>query len=195
MPGLMIHLHVARKVNPRGSTLFYSGNLAPDAVTNWKDKDITHFRNLPDRSEALATLANQTSPSDDFSEGILLHLYVDWRWDTLARDEFIKKTDGGWFTKYREELSHADSYLFHHTDWAKDLWEQMDLIHAFEYGPIPGATAEELKDFISCNNKWYKNNNTEASTAFTPEFINEFISKIADEYIQWRINEIKRYRE
>lgn len=37
----MIHLLMAYKVKPNGSTLFYIGNLAPDAVTNWKDKDIT----------------------------------------------------------------------------------------------------------------------------------------------------------
>jgi len=187
MPGSMIHLHMAHKINSQGSTLFYIGNLAPDAVTNWKEKDITHFRNLPDRSEALAALARQTSSSDDFAEGILLHLYMDWRWDILARDEFIKTIDGDWFPKYREELSLAGGYAFHHTDWAKDLWEQMDLFHVSEYGEIPGATTEELKDFISRNNKWHNDNNTESSTAFTPEYIDEFISRIADEYTQWKI--------
>lgn len=101
MPGSMVHLLMARKVNPKDSILFYIGNIAPDAVTNWKEKDVTHFRNLPDRSEALATLARQTSPSDDFAEGVLLHLYMDWRWDTLVRHEFIKATGSDWFTKYR----------------------------------------------------------------------------------------------
>lgn len=195
MPGSMIHLLMAHKVNPKGSTLFYMGNIAPDAVINWNEKDITHFRNLPDRSEALAALALKTSPSDDFAEGVLLHLYIDWRWDTLVRDEFIKTVDSDWFAKYREELSLAGGYTFHHTGWAKDLWEQMELFDVYKYGKIPGATAEELRDFISRNNKWHNDNNTESSTAFTPDFINDFIIKIADEYTQWKIlQEIAYYK-
>ncbi len=138
MPGSMIHLLMAHKVNPEGSTLFYAGNLAPDAVGNRRDKDITHFRDLPDRSEALAALALHTPPSDDFAEGILLHLYTDWRWDILARDEFIKTAGCDWFPKYRKEISLSSWYAFHHTDWAKDLWERMDLCDASEYGKSGG---------------------------------------------------------
>lgn len=187
MPGLMIHLLMAHKINPNGSTLYYAGNLAPDAVANWKDKDITHFRNLQDRYEALAALALQTPPTDDFAQGVLLHLYTDWRWDTLARDKFIETVGCDWFTNYRKELSHASGYIFHHTVWAKELWEQIDLCPSSQYGKTPGATAEEVKDFISRNKKWHIENNIEASTAFTPEFIDDFIDKIADEYIQWKI--------
>jgi GNAT superfamily N-acetyltransferase len=189
MPGSMIHLLLARKINPKGSILFYIGNIAPDAVTNWEEKEITHFRNLKDRSQALTDLALHTPPSDDFAEGVLLHLYMDWRWDTLARDEFIKTVEGDWFTKYREEIGLTSSYAFHHTEWAKDLWEQMESVETSEYGHIPGATAEELRDFISRNIKWLNGSNTEASTAFTPEFIDGFIDKIADEYTQWKIQQ------
>ena len=194
MPGSMIHLLLAHKINPKGSVLFYIGNLAPDSVTNWKEKDITHFRNLTDRSESLTSLAVQTSPSDDFNEGVMLHLYMDWRWDIEVRDEFIKKVDSDWFTKYREELSLAGGYAFHHTNWARDLWNQMDNFDAAKYGAIPGATTEELKDFISRNNKWHNDNNTHHSTAFTPDFICEFINRLADEYTQWKIlQEINYY--
>jgi len=63
----------------------------------------------------------------------------------------------------------------------------MDLCTASEYGKTPGATAEELRDFISRNKKWHNESNTESSTAFTPEFIDEFISKTADEYTEWKI--------
>jgi predicted acetyltransferase len=189
MPGLMTHLLMAHKVNPERSILFYIGNIASDAVTNRKEKDITHFRNLKDRSQVLTALALHTPPSDDFAEGILLHLYVDWRWDTLAKDEFVKKVEGDWFTKYREEISLASSYAYHHTEWANALWKQMELVEPSEYGHIPGATGEELKGLISRNIRWHNDNSTEASTAFTPEFIDDFINKIADEYTQWKIQQ------
>ena len=194
MAGLMLHLLMAHKIKPKGGILFYIGSIAPDAVANWKDKDITHFRNLTDRSEALENLALQTSPSDDFAEGVLLHLYMDWRWDTLARDEFIKKIDGDWFIKYRKELSLSSSYAFHNADWAKNLWEQMELLDSSEYGKTPGATVEELKDLICRNNKWHNDNNMEPSTYFTPEFIEKFINQVGDEYTQWRTQrEIEYY--
>ena len=49
MPNLMTHLLLAKAVKPQGSPLFYLGNIAPDAVNNRADKDISHFRNLTDR--------------------------------------------------------------------------------------------------------------------------------------------------
>jgi len=185
---------MAHKVRPEGSILFYIGNIAPDAVTDWRNKEITHFRNLPDRSEALANLARKTSPSDDFAEGVLLHLYFDWRWDILVRDEYIKTTTGEWFPKYRKEVIYASSYAFHNTGWAKSIWEQMDSFDSSKYGKIPGATSDELKEFIRLSNIWHNENNTGPSAAFPQEFIDEFISKIADEYTQWKtIQEIAYY--
>jgi len=186
MPASMIHLLIAYKINPAGSTRFFTGTLAPDAVKYWKDKDVTHFRNLQDRSEALADLALRTPRSDDFAEGVLLHLYTDWRWDILARDEFIRKTGEDWFLKYRNEIKLSGCYAFHHTSWAGDIWDRIYQCDAAEYGEIPGATAEDLKDFIIRNYKWHRENETEASSAFTPEFIRGFVEKTADEYTMWR---------
>lgn len=186
MPGSMIHLLMAHKINPDSSTLFYIGNLAPDAVIAWKEKDITHFRNLSDRSKALAELAARTPPDDDFAEGILLHLYTDWRWDTLARDEFIKTAGDGWFPQYRHELSLASIFAFHQTDWAVDVLDRIYQCDKSEYGEIPGATADDLRDFISHVYEWYTETETEASSVFTPEFVERFIDEIAPEYLRWR---------
>jgi hypothetical protein len=186
MPSSMIHLLTAHKVDPNGCLLFLMGNVAPDAVVNWQEKEVKHFRNSLNRSQALINLAGNTEKCDDFAEGMLLHLYLDWRWDTLVRDDFIKKIGHDWFSKYREELGLAGSYAFHHTDWGKSVWAQMDSYDAAMYGKVDGATAEELKNFISRNNKWHNDNNIGPSTAFTPEFIDEFTSKVADEYTIWR---------
>lgn len=186
MPGSMIHLLVAHKIDPARSTLYYVGNIAPDAVTAWKEKDKTHFRDLADRSGALAALAARTPAGDDFAEGILLHLYTDWRWDVLARDEFIKTAGSDWFSQYRYELSLASNYAFHGTDWAMDIWERICRCDMSEYGEIPGATANDLRDFIDRIYKWYIENKTEASSAFTPEFVENFVSEITPEYIRWR---------
>lgn len=51
----------------------------------------------------------------------------------------------------------------------------------------PGTTNEEVEDLICRNYKWHIENITEPSAYFTPEFIEEFINKIADEYTEWKI--------
>jgi len=186
MPGSMIHLLVAKKVNPNGSALFYLGNIAPDAVTSWHEKDISHFRNLEDRLPTLVSFAKETN--DEFSEGILLHLYFDWKWDMAVMKNFIVDTGVDWFTSYRNELGLAGSHLFHHTDWAKQLWHDMDNVEISSFGITPHATAEEVKIHVSRNNKWHNDNVTKSSTAFPPELIERFTTQIANEYINWRLS-------
>lgn len=185
MPGSMIHLLLANKVDPTGSVFFYLGNIAPDAVVDWNEKEITHFRNLPDREIALKDLAVKTCPTDDFAKGVLLHLYFDWMWDILVRHDFINKVGADWFSKYREELSFASSYAFHNTDWAKQVWHQMDLCDISEYGEITGATHKQIKEFVSRNNKWHNDNIIGPSTAFTPTLIDTFTTQIANGYNEW----------
>ena len=181
----MIHLFAAKKVHPDGSTLFYIGNLAPDAVIDWHDKDIVHFRNVEDRQSALISLAKDTS--GDFAEGILLHLYLDWKWDEIVRQKYIEKTGDDWFIPYRNELSLAGSYAFHNTGWAKQLWIDMGAFDINSYGITPCASADDVKNFISRNNKWHNDNITEPSPAFPPDLIDEFTSHIAKEFIDWRL--------
>ena len=186
MPGSMIHLIVAKKVRPEGSALFCLGNLAPDAVVDWRNKDATHFRDLEDRQYALVSLAKNTF--GEFAEGLLLHLYFDWKWDKDVQQVFIDRTGDDWFPKYRNELSLAGSYAFHNTKWAKQLWQDMDDIHMDCYGVVPHASADDVKDFVSRNNKWHNVNITEPSPAFSPALIEEYTSKIAIEYVDWRIS-------
>jgi len=184
MPGLMLHLLIANKVTTNGSPLYHLGNIAPDAVADWHNKDITHFRNLDDRQPALISLAQNTF--GDFAEGVLLHLYFDWKWDTVVRQKFIDKIGDDWFIPYRNELSFADSYAFHHTEWAKRVWRDMDMLNVNVFGATPGASSSEVKDFVSRNNNWYNENIKGPSSAFTPNLIESFTTDIATEYVIWR---------
>lgn len=184
MPGSMIHLITANKVKPDGSTLYYLGNIAPDAVIDWHDKDITHFRNLEDRQSALAAFAQKVT--NDFSEGVLLHLYLDWKWDTVIRQKYIDEVGDDWFVPYRNELSLSGSYAFHNTKWAKQIWYDMDLIDVSSYGVTPCASVMDVKKFLSLNNKWHNENAIGPSLAFPPNIINEFTDEVAREYIDWR---------
>ena len=184
MPGSMIHLILAKKVNPEGSVSYFVGNIAPDAIKDRHDADATHFRDLKDRQPALISFAKEAI--NDFTEGILLHLYFDWKWDTIIRQKYINMVGDEWFATYRNELGFAGSYAFHHTDWAKQLWHDMDSLDVSCYGTTPRTSADDVKIHVNRNNKWHNDNITEPSQAFPPELIDSFTTQIAKEYIDWR---------
>jgi hypothetical protein len=110
----MIHLQTAHLLRGGRSILFCLGAVAPDAIEDWRAKDPTHLRDVPDREAALAEIARQTDPDDDFAEGALLHLYADRLWDEdqLARHWASmggRPIGGDWVPAYRNEISAASS--------------------------------------------------------------------------------------
>ena len=188
MPASMTHLMFAKRIKPQGSALFYLGSIAPDAMSGRK-KDETHFRNLNDREPALINLAKNVR--NDFDEGVLAHLYLDWKWDYAVIKEYIEKTGGGWFASYSNEISIASSYSFHNTGFAKQLFSEIVSVDIKSYGLTPGAAADEVRDYISGAYKWHNENKEGPSAIFSPEFIEVFISRTAQDYIDW-IKRIER---
>ncbi len=186
MPGSTIHLMMAKKIKPEPSALFCIGNIVPDAVEAREDKDVTHFRSAPDREKAMEALRGSTDPMDDFAEGVLLHLYLDWQWDT---DMIVPyKASGGvdWFSKYRGELRLAGSYGYHETPWLWSVWEEMTAVQASAYGHLERASKEEAYAFVQRNHQWFLGNTIGPSQVYTPEIIEDYLNKIAKKYVIWR---------
>jgi len=184
MPVTTIHLLVADKVKPNGSALFYVGNCAPDAVPDYRVKDKLHFRNQ-DRQTALANLAKETV--GEFAEGMLLHLFVDWKWDSNLLGKYIAETDENWFASYRVEKDHLASYYYHNMAQMRQVFDNMMAVDSDSYGTTPGASATDIKNFIERNHKWHCENVLGASQAFPPDVVEHFVTQTAQEYIAWRI--------
>ena len=185
----MIHLITARKARPSPGAVFLAGSVAPDAVGGtWKNKDFYHFRDLDRaaREEALRSLAAATDPRDCFAEGSLLHLYVDYKWDTAMRDPFIAKHGENWYPPYKTEIVNSSCYARHNTPDGARLWEKLLSCKPEDYGNIPGATGEELRAFIERNKRWYDENKTPPSAVFTPEIVECFTDEAAREYLKIR---------
>ena len=126
MPSSMIHLLAAYKYDPKSSVAFFIGNIVPDIISEWKEKDRSHFRDRKDRLNALKELANTININDDFNRGVLLHLYLDYKWDTYPMKKFKEGFEKDtWFRPYRYEISLAGAWLYHNRDWSKDLWEKI----------------------------------------------------------------------
>ncbi len=184
MPASMVHLLTARKVDENAPVLFYIGNIAPDAVSEWKLKDKTHFRDLDDRTDILTGLALRTNAADPFSQGVLLHLFLDWKWDLAPFAQLKeKRAHTDWFTAYRKELSSSGLWLYHHTAWSRPLWEAMASVDPALYGSLDYLTAEDIGKYIRHNFSWHEENKEGPSEVFTPEFVEGFARKTAEEFI------------
>jgi len=130
MPSTMIHLMVAREVEPEADALFWVGNFAPDCVTEREKKDPLHLRNRTDRFQALAELRGALDMGDPLARGWLLHLFVDTCWDAdqigLFRAWYVPLHPGeNWFPAYRAEIARATFWLYHALPWAKSAMDEI----------------------------------------------------------------------
>ena len=186
MPSSMVHLLTAYKFNPDASTTFLVGNIVPDIVNEWKEKDRLHLRDRLDRIGALEELACTMNLHDDFDLGILLHLFVDYKWDTNPREKFIKGYEGyTWFHPYRHEIALSGVWLYNHTEWSKRVWEEMMSCPLELFENSHGYEKEDIAEFISHNYKWHEENDIGPSSFFTPDLIEVFTSEVALEFGNW----------
>lgn len=186
MPSSMPHLIVAKKVNSNAGIEFYIGNLAPDANRDREKKDKVHFVNVPDMETALKEFALFALKADnDYLKGFLLHLYVDWKWNTTHLSDFIKKADGRWYPAYREEISKITAYAFHNTEWAYNLYEELENWDYNGFVETEFITTENVAAHISNSKKWQIENKLEPSPVFPPSLIEKFANDTADSFIKW----------
>ena len=191
MPSSMVHLLAAYKYNSEASIEFLIGNIVPDIIKGWKEKDRNHLRDREDRLEALTELADTMDLRDDYNRGILFHLFLDYKWDIDTREEFIKSYEGfTWFEPYRHEIALSGAWLYRHTDWSERVWKEL-----MSY-PLVNLKSDEydkneLERFIARNYSWHKDNDIGPSLYFTPEIIEEFTSRVAVEFNDW-LEEINR---
>ena len=182
MPVTMVHLLVADKVKPNGEAAFYVGNCAPDAIPDYHEKDKRHFRDQ-DRQVVLADLAKETIGA--FAEGMLLHLFVDWKWDSTLLSKYISEAGENWFPSYSVEKDHLAGYYYHNVERLRQIVNDMRVLDMDSYGTTPGATSEDVKRFIERQQKWHSENVFEPSLAFPPNVVDHFVAETAKEYSEW----------
>jgi hypothetical protein len=189
MPSSMIHLLAAYKYDPKSSVAFFIGNIVPDIISEWKEKDRSHFRDRKDRLNALKELANTININDDFNRGVLLHLYLDYKWDTYPMKKFKEGFEKDtWFRPYRYEISLAGAWLYHNRDWSKDLWEKIISCPMTSYENNFGYEKEDIYNFLSRSYKWHRDNKIGPSLFFTPDFIEVFTDNVVNEFKDWLDN-------
>ena len=191
MPSPMIHLLVAYEINPKAPDLFWVGNFAPDYTNDRKLKDEIHFRNAANRLEALRQLRKKIGNNNPFELGWLLHLFVDTCWDEEMIPTFQHKYNKNsiiqdWFIKYREETALASFYLYHHMDWAPQIWTEILNTNLFTITtelPITQCEAEWYRDRLYKRHS--ESNINSASQEYNEEKLLDFSQRTAQKYMEF----------
>lgn len=187
MPSSMVHLITAYKYRPDSSEEFWVGNIAPDCIGDWKERDKFHFRNESDKEKALKDFAKSISKDDWFSEGMLLHLFVDWKWDQDLRQKFIRNYNSDdWFHPYREEIGLLSARLYHDNYWSKKIWEDMISSDVSRFNKTDVIHSKDIIDILNQANKYHVENPTAQPLFYSTESIEEFTTVTAQEYEFWR---------
>jgi len=182
---------VARKAYSDAGIAFFVGTLAPDATAPYDNmdkekKDKIHYIGVPDMEAALKDFALKAE--NDYLKGFLLHLYVDWKWNTTYLSDFVSKNESGlqkWYSLYDTENRQMTSYAFYSTEWASELYDQMEKWDYTGFVDTEFITKDVSQNWVLSAKKWLSDNKLDPSTAFPPELIEKFASDTADSFIEW----------
>jgi len=83
--------------------------------------------------------------------------------------------------------------MYHNTDWAYKLWEQMGLCDTFDYVETQFIIKEDIKDSIKSyrlrrSRNWETEIKTASSTVFPPSFIEKFADDTAADFNKWLVD-------
>jgi hypothetical protein len=177
----------AYKYNPNSGGLFWIGNIAPDCISGWKEKDRLHLRDREDRLNALGEMALTADLHDDLSRGIILHLYLDYKWDISSFKRYFEehRDDDNWLLNYRNEISLASAWYYHHLEWSRQVWDDMMECTEFICDKNFGYSSKDITDYIHRVYKWHDENNIGPSSVYDPDFIEEFTDKAMTDFRNW----------
>jgi len=188
MPVFMIHLFVAKKVNPDAGIDFYAGNLAPDAIQEGEIKNKVHLYDVPDWEDALRKFASKAN--NDYLKGMVLHLFADKKfhafWNENTRFPFREGKE--FWEKYMEQNRKIDSYAYHNTEWAYSLYKKMENWDFSGFIETEFITKDDIKSRIQSHHKWLIANKLDSSTVFPPALVEKLVDDTAEEFNKWFSN-------
>jgi hypothetical protein len=185
----MIHLLVAKKVNPNASLAFFVGNIAPDANQDGdarSDKKIkSHFYDVPDRDDAFREFALKAH--NDYLKGYLLHLFADkqfhifWKKNVNFTYQFGEES----WTQFMEENDKINSYAYQNAEWAYSLYKQMENWDYDGFVETESISKDDVKWMIPYRHERTMTNKLAFSTVFPPALVEKLVDETAEEFSKW----------
>ncbi len=185
MPAAMMHLNTALAYRPDADPLFLIGNLAPDCLDIREFKDRTHFRSSKDRKGDLRRLRDDTDMSNDMELGVLLHLFLDYKWDHITENDFreIFFPDGVFrFQYYRGQIHNISACLYYASAENEKMWDTLCAVPMEKYDTHPLFRGKDIKEYLRVNAEWNKKVTAVQSEVFSPEFVDSFIKRSASQF-------------
>ena len=189
MPSLTIHLYAGNKLRPNGSQLFFTGCLAPDAVTPWQVKEHAHLRDREDRNAELRKLEKAIPEDDDYANGVLFHLFCDYIWDNTALKNYKEAFGDGWYYPYRDQIYLAGSYIYHNDKRIAELWDLANDCPPDSYADSAYKVEADVPELISFHRNWHMENDIGPSVAFSPEYVENFAEFAVESFKKWKSSE------
>ena len=187
MPSSMVHLLVAHDYNPDSPAEFWAGNIAPDCIAEMRERERFHLRDMPDRERALREFEASVRAGEVFAEGVLLHLFTDWKWDEGPMREYILSHDpDNWHPSYRDEIGLLSARLYHDNAWSKQVWADMLDCDIAEFVKTDQIKPEALSSMLRKANAFHLANPGAQPAFYSAEAVAAFASETADTYRGWR---------
>ena len=193
MPVSMIHLFVAKKVNPDANIDFYVGNLALDGSIDEKLKNKAHFYDVPDREDALRKFALKAN--NDYLKGMVLHLFADKKfhafWNENTPFPYQEGEDWSEFekrAKYTERNRKINSHAYHNTEWAYSLYKEMENWDFDGFVETEYIKKEDVKWFIPWQHERLMKNKLASSSVFPPALVEKLVNDTAEDFNKWFSN-------
>lgn len=182
----MIHWYSAYLYAPEADAAFFAGNNAPDTIGDRLFKDRFHFRDVPDRKEALKEWARAHDLNDPYTLGFLLHLYTDILWDDGPQAELRTSTDNSWFKPYRAAIHRASCKLYRDLPWAQQLWDSVLAWTDQQPDEIRlGIPMSSVNFFLHKTYKWHNEANPEDYGYYTRPQIEQFSISAVSSFKDW----------
>ena len=152
---------------------------------NEQNKVAFHLRNAPERETALKDYALKSNNENEYIKGVVLHLFVDWKWNDTILADFAKSVGDGWYKKYHEEVGLIESYGTTKTPWLYALRQEMLLYSDYDFVETGFVSRQSIKTMLDNSDMWKVVNKTNPSLAFPCELIENFATNIAQEFAMW----------
>jgi len=190
MPGTMIHLLFALKIDDNATTEFYIGNIAPDSLEervgyHYEDKNRLHFRGSDDRMNDVLKLAKSVDIHDPYCKGYISHLFLDFYYDNDIINAIKSKKGAGFFDFYRVERDKSSSFMYHNEPAIRQLWDRIMDYDVHIDKNIQGILQEDITINKNRIDTWYKEHNFSESTELPQAFLHDYLDQIKEKYILW----------
>jgi hypothetical protein len=197
MPVSMIHLSIAKKIDPNSSIGFFVGCLAPDGTIKEELKDLAHLYIVPDREynitervindDALKEFA--LTVDNDYTKGILLHIYADLMFPAFwIENTTMSVQDKDYMTKCKQESKIINSYAYHNSEWAKSLFNEMENWDYNDFIETEYIMKEDVKWYIPYAHERTAMNKPTESLIFPQGLYDRFVNETVAGFDEWLIN-------